>query len=250
MGRDRGAERTSGSRVTVNVCDLFSCLGGHAIGLANAGDFRTVQFCEIEPRRRAFLRQQFPGVAVHDDVRTLHARGGSASLLIGGPPCQRTSVASAIHGARTGETLWPEMLRIANELGSEWIVVEQPTGNAAWETKVGTDLVGAGYHAARLEFSAADLGAPHIRRRVFILANPCLARLALARFAVPREIERFARTAAAGNHWLAGPPRTLRVADGVSNWLDRNASVEAIGDSNPPGMATVIGRAIMKATFS
>lgn len=52
--------------------------------------------------------------------------------------------------------------------------------------------------------------------------------------------------AAAGDPWHEGPPRGLRVADGASGWLDRNAAVEAIGDSNPPGMATVIGRAILR----
>ena len=61
------------------------------------------------------------------------------------------------------------------------------------------------------------------------------------------EIERYARATVAGNPWRAGPPRGLRVADGPSGWLDRNTSVEAIGDSNPPGMATVIGLSIMIA---
>jgi len=37
------------------------------------------------------------------------------------------------------------------------------------------------------------------------------------------------------------------VANGVSEWLDRNAAVEAIGDSNPPIMLTVIGRAIQSS---
>jgi len=232
----------------VNVLDIFSCVGGHALGLHAAGDFRTVAFCEFNPQRQELLRHQFPGVPVHGDVRTLRAERGQADMLIGGPPCQRTSVGAAITGNRTGETLWPEMLRLADELACEWIVVEQPPGNAAWEAAVARDLAGAGYFSARAEFSAADLGAPHIRRRVFILANPCVSRLALAWSAIPSEIERFARSAAAGNHWIEGPPRALRVANGVSHWLDRNAAVEAIGDSNPPGMATVIGRAILRCT--
>jgi DNA (cytosine-5)-methyltransferase 1 len=227
----------------VNALCIFSNIGGHALGLAAAG-IHTVAFCEIQPQRRAFLRAMFPGVPVHDDVRTFHPVPGSASCLIGGPPCQRTSVAGAIHGKRDGESLWSSMLRIAIELAPEWIVVEQPPGNEKWETQVRDGLAGADYHSSRVEFSAADLGAPHIRRRVFILANPCFERLALAWLAVPREIARFKGSAAAGNHWIAGPPRTLRVANGPSEWLDRNAAVEAIGDSNPPGMATVVGRAI------
>lgn len=229
----------------MNVLDLFSNIGGHALGLAAAGDFRVVQFVEIEPRRRRLLAHHFPGVPIHDDVRTY--AGGSADVVIGGPPCQQTSVAAAINGKRTGESLWPEMLRIGIDAGAEWFVVEQPPGNAAWEAEVTGSLAGAGFHSARAEFAACDLGAPHIRRRVFILANPCLARLSIAWQAIPQEIDRIARAAVAGNPWHEGPPRTLRVAHGPSGWLDRNAAVEAIGDANPPAMATVIGRAIVRA---
>ena len=227
----------------MNVLDLFSCIGGHALGLRTVG-MCTVQFVELDVQRRGLIEQRFPGVPVHDDVRTFIGVRGSADVVVGGPPCQQTSVGAAIHGKRTGESLWPEMRRIAREVAPEWIVVEQPTGHAAWEAQVRDDLGADGYHSARVEFGACDCGAPHIRRRVFILANPCLSRLALAWQAIPREITEAARSAAAGNHWIEGPPRTLRVANGVSEWLDRNAAVDAIGDSNPPIMLTVIGRAI------
>ena len=227
----------------MNVCDLFSCIGSHALGLGALG-MRTVQFVEVNPQRRVFLANRFPGVPIHDDIRTFRGERGSADLLVGGPPCQRTSVAAAIHGKRDGHSLWPEMRRIAREVAPQWIVVEQPPGHEEWEAQVRDDLGTDGFHSARAEFAACDLGAPHIRRRVFILAHPCFARLALAWQAIPREIAEVARSAAAGNHWIAGPPRSLRVADGPSEWLDRNAAVEAIGDSNPPQMLTVIGRAI------
>lgn len=227
----------------MNVLDLFSCIGGHALGLGAIG-MRTVQFVELNEQRRGHIEQQFPDVPVHDDVRTFAGIRGSADIVIGGPPCQRTSVGAAIHGKRDGVSLWPEMRRIARDVAPQWIVVEQPPGNSEWEAQVRDDLGADGFHTARVEFGASDCGAPHIRRRVFILAHPCFTRLALAWQAVPREIAEAARSAAAGNHWIAGPPRALRVADGISEWLDRNAAVEAIGDSNPPIMLTVIGRAI------
>ena len=229
----------------IRVLDLFSNLGSHALGLSEAGDFRTIHFVEIEPRRREFLTRKFPGVPVHDDVRTFE--GALCDLVIGGPPCQRTSVSAAIHGRRDGHTLWPDMFRVGLNSRAEWFVVEQPPGNTKWEAKVENDLARVGYHVARSEFAACDLGAPHIRRRVFILAHPCLARLSIAWQAIPQEIDRIARATVTGNPWREGPPRTLRVAHGPSGWLDRNAAVEAIGDSNPPAMATVIGRAIMIA---
>lgn len=101
----------------MDVLDLFSNIGGHALGLHQAGDFRTVQFVEIEPRRQRLLAHHFPGTPISGDIRTF--AGVRADIAIGGPPCQRTSVAAAIHGKRTGESLWPEMLRVGVYSGVE-----------------------------------------------------------------------------------------------------------------------------------
>ncbi len=241
----------------VKSLDLFSCVGLHALGCARAG-IETIGFCELNPYRRAVLARQFPEIPIHADVRSFD--GLPADIVIGGPPCQRTSVAAAIHGRRTGESLWSEMLRVGLNVGAEWFVVEQPPGNAKWEAEVAGDLARAGYHVARSEFAACDVGAPHIRRRVFILAHPCLSRLEVAWATVPQEIDRVARATSSGNHWRAGVPGTMRVANGRPGSLDgiaaaavrgevndRAERIEAIGDSNPPQMAEVIGRAIMAA---
>lgn len=232
----------------MKVLDLFSCIGGHALGLQAAGDFVPVQFVEKNDWRRRVLARHFPGVPIHDDVRTYHPPFRDVDLVVGGPPCQRTSVASAIHGKRTGESLWPEMLRIVEEARPGWVVVEQPPGNPTWEAEVAAGLARAGYPSSRLELSALGLGAPHIRRRVFTLAHRDLSRLALAGEAGPREAERVARGAAPGNPWASGVPGTLRVDDGLPGGVERRRRIEAIGDSNPPIMMSVIGRAIIEAT--
>lgn len=51
--------------------DLFSSIGGFALA-ACANGIRTVQFCEIDSRCRDFLIKAWPGVAIHDDIRTFH----------------------------------------------------------------------------------------------------------------------------------------------------------------------------------
>jgi len=50
----------------------------------------------------------------------------AVDLICGGPPSTRTSALSRLQGARTNETLWPEMLRIVAELLPAWVLVEQP----------------------------------------------------------------------------------------------------------------------------
>lgn len=231
----------------LRVLDLFSCVGGHALGLHAAGGFRTVRFVEINPFRRMVLAQHFPDVPIDEDVTQHQGEPGSADVIVGGPPCQKTGVASAIQGKRTGESLWVEMGRIVQRVEPGWVVVEQPPGNAQWEAEVTGDLEESGYHVARVQLAASDFGAPHIRRRVFLLAHRDLSRLQIAGEARSSAIERLTRGAAAGNPWSEGVPGGLRVADGVPGRLDRRARIEAIGDSNPPIMMTAIGLCIRAA---
>jgi DNA (cytosine-5)-methyltransferase 1 len=237
----------------MRAVDLFSCIGCHAIGFERAG-IETVQFVEINPARRRVLAQHFPQVPQHDDVHTFHGKTMRADILIGGPPCQQTSVIAAVHGKRTGASLWSEMLRVAVEGEFPWVVVEQPAGNSKWEAEVAHGLINSGWFVARTEFEARDIGAPYLRRRVFILACTTLPRLEIAHAAIPSTIERVARAANARRSWDPDQLAALRVDARSSGEMDRGRSrgrrerIEALGDSNPPGMAEVIGRAILAAT--
>lgn len=225
----------------MKVLDVFSCIGFHALGLARAGDFETVAFCESNEHRRQQLARQYPGITIYDDIRTMPPV--EADVIFGGPPCQETSVGAAIHGRRSGHSLWPYMLCAGLNAGVEWFVVEQPTGNAEWEAQVSDHLSRAGYHVARLEFGAEDVGAPYLRRRMYFIACTSLPRLEVAWSARSRAIEESKRAALARGDWH---PDSIP-AFHLDTWraqdvLDRQESIEALGDSNPPAMAEVIGR--------
>jgi|SRR5882672_1336917 len=231
--------------------DLFSCLGFHAIGFERAG-ISTIAFCELKEDRRTLLRHQFPETPIHDDVRTLRAIP-AADIVIGGPPCQRTSVAAAIHGYRDGESLWPYMLHIGLCSGATWFVVEHPPGNATWETEVCCSLSNAGRNVARFEFGACDVGAPYLRRRVFLVACTSLPRLEIAGQSIARAVDATKRAANARGDWDADQLASLRVdARSAGEQIAalsraRIERIEALGDSNPPHMAEAIGRALVEA---
>lgn len=232
--------------------DVFSCIGCHAIGFERAG-IETVAFCEINPFRRAELCKRFPayGLRIYENICNQEIYGApKVDIIIGGPPCQKTSKAAAVHGYRTGESLWPYMLSTGLAVGADWFVVEQPPGNAPWEAEVGNDLSDAGYEVARIEFGACNIGAPYIRRRVFLVACSSLPRLEVAWSTVPSAIDCVKRAANARGDWdpdkLAAIPVDAR-SSGESG-AARREMIEALGDSNPPHMAEVIGLAIMEAT--
>src|SRR4051812_8837426 len=112
---------------------------------------RVIWQSEIDPYAIAVLRKHWPHVPGYGDIHTIgHHHLEWPDVLCGGPPCQATSVAAAVHGRRTGASLWSEMLRLTNDMRPGWVVVEQPPGNAKWEASVASDLAGIGYETAKL----------------------------------------------------------------------------------------------------
>ncbi|MDE2467317.1 MAG: DNA cytosine methyltransferase, partial [Bradyrhizobium sp.] len=114
---------------------LFAGVGGFDLGFERAGLTCKWQV-EIDDYATRVLEKHWPDVPKGRDVRHFppgYARDWAVDVICGGPPCQRTSVAAAIQGKRTGETLWPEMLRVVRAIEPRCVVVEQPGGNKAWE---------------------------------------------------------------------------------------------------------------------
>ena len=99
----------------LNALELFAGIGGIPLGTEAAGVARTVALCEIDPYAQAVLRKQFPGVPIHDDVRTLHIKPGDADLIAGGFPCQPWSTAGQQKGTQDERHLWPEFARLIRE---------------------------------------------------------------------------------------------------------------------------------------
>lgn len=238
----------------MNALDLFSCIGGHSIGLAAAG-IATVAFCEKDEWRRGILARHFPGAIIYDDIYATPAV--PADIYVGGPPCQGTSVSAAIHGTRDGRTLWPAMLRVVSEGSPAWIVVEQPPGNARWESSVQGSLEDIGYRVSWNDVEASSFGLLCRRRRRYAIASRDGARLEIARQSLASQIATSERASAQRNTRRLPVPRDLRVGHGVpagvvgitSERSERVRRIRAIGDSNPPVMMEAIGRAIVAASM-
>ncbi len=98
----------------------------------------------------------------------------SINILTGGFPCQDISIAGkreGITGARSG--LWSEMYRLVCDIRPDVILVENVPALLNWGIdRVLGDLAACGYDAEWTCISAASIGAPHIRERVFIVAYP------------------------------------------------------------------------------
>lgn len=158
---------------------LFSGVGGMDLGLERSGLVtRTIAQVEFDPWCRAVLEYRWPDARRFDDVRRFGREdywklgAGGRVVVSGGFPC--TDLSSAGRGAGlAGEKsgLWREQLRIVEEVRPEAVVVENvASGKRRFLPFVRRDLHLLGYDTAALAVSAADVGAPHERRRVFVIA--------------------------------------------------------------------------------
>lgn len=157
----------------MRIGSLFSGIGGLELGLERAGLGSVVWQVERSAFCRHILARHWPDVERFDDVRTV----GSATLvpvdlLCGGFPCQDVSAAGAgagLAGARSG--LWYEMRRIIGELAPRWVVIENvASGARRWLPDVRRDLWALGYAALPIRVRASDVGARHLRARIFVVA--------------------------------------------------------------------------------
>ena len=153
---------------------LFSGIGGIDLGLERAGMTCAWQV-EIDPWCRQVLTKHWPNVRRYEDVSAV---GGDTlepvELIAGGFPCQDVSVAGQRAGIQAGTRsgLWSEFHRIIRELRPRYVLVENVPGLLARGMgRVLGDLSTIGYDAEWEMLSAADVGAPHLRKRVFIVAH-------------------------------------------------------------------------------
>jgi DNA (cytosine-5)-methyltransferase 1 len=144
--------------------------------------------CEIEEWKRKFLECRFKGHS-HADITTTDFAiyNGRIDILTGGFPCQDASIAKqngqgqqGLQGTRTG--LFYQMVRAIREIRPRYVVAENvanilKTNGGADFRSILTELSGMGYNAEWRVCRASDVGAPHHRARLYLVAYPGSIRL-------------------------------------------------------------------------
>lgn len=165
---------------TLNGIALCAGVGGLELGLhiAEPG-YRTVCYVEREAFAAATLVARMADKAMGDaplwdDVATFDGRPwrGKVHILTGGYPCQPFSFCGRRRGEDDPRHLWPHIQRIIGELDPEWCFFENVEGHMSLGAdKVFADLRAMGFTVKAGLFSALEVGASHIRRRLFIVAH-------------------------------------------------------------------------------
>lgn len=113
-------------------------------------------------------------VPIWTDIKTFNARifRGKVDILTGGYPCQPFSAAGKREGTKDPRHLWPYIRTIIMDCRPRTVFFENVEGHLSLGiSEVLSDLEEMGYRVEAGIFSAAEVGAPHQRKRVFIMAE-------------------------------------------------------------------------------
>lgn len=245
---------------TLNILDLFSGVGGFSLGLERTGGFKTVAFCEVDPAARRVLAKHWPGVPIHEDIRTLSKEQllESIDIICGGFPCQDLSVAGTrngnlgLEGDRSG--LWYEYLRLISEIRPTFALIENVAAlrsRGLEDVLRGLDAVG--YDAEWHCIPATYVGAAHQRDRVWILAHAKSLRvegLWAERLEKSRSlVEPLLPHRRGDGQWQVEPDlrrgpygSTSRLDGRMNSWGDR---LKQCGNGIVPAIAELFGHAIL-----
>jgi len=161
------------------ILSLCSGIGGLEAGirLADPGA-RTVCYVEREAFAAACLVARMENSAmdrapVWDDLKTFDGRPwrGKVSVVTGGYPCQPFSLAGKQRGTADPRHLWPHIAGIVREVRPVACFFENvPNHINRGFAEVCEDLWTMGYRVEAGIYSASEIGAPQLRKRLFILA--------------------------------------------------------------------------------
>lgn len=188
--------------------DLFSGIGGFALAASRVWkeDYINVGHCEIEEYACKVYHKHFPTSKCLGDITKVKWNEGQADIITGGFPCQPHSQAGKRLASKDERDLWYECKRAVSEIRPRYALFENVSGLLTSErgwffNRVLSDLASIGYDAEWTNIPASEIGAPHRRNRIWILAHTdkeSIVELVGKRIA---EIQREKRTNKRSTYW-------------------------------------------------
>ena len=162
----------------LTVGSLCAGIGGFDLGFERAGMAIRWQV-EIDPFCRRVLATHWPDVTRYEDLTTLTGDElEPVDVVCAGFPCQPVSTAGRQQAQHDERWIWPSIARLVGVLRPRYVVLENTPGlftagdpaGSAFAEVVG-DLAALRFDIEWDVISAADVGAPHLRKRVWILGH-------------------------------------------------------------------------------
>jgi len=213
---------------------------------------RTIAYSEIEAFAVENLLArmeagQLDAAPIWSDLKSFpwESFRGMVDIVSGGYPCQPFSSAGKRAGTEDSRHLWPFIAEGIAILKPRICFFENVEGHISLGlSSVISDLEEMGYKVSWEVFSAVEVGAPHKRRRVFILANSLCER---GQLQVEREQPAEQMLGSEGSTWRAWrtwstQPGVCGDNDGASNRVDR---LRLLGNGVVPATAELAFRTLI-----
>ena len=183
--------------MTIKLGEICAGYGGLGLGLGLLADVDTRWVADVDAGPSRILARHWPDAPNLGDITRINwTTVEPVDVIAGGTPCQDLSNAGHRAGMRPGTRsgIWESMAHAIKEIAPNVVVWENVVGArsaAAYSRlesgpgclgggadrpvlralgRVVGDLAGLGYDAAWESLRASDVGAPHRRERVFVLA--------------------------------------------------------------------------------
>ena len=166
---------------TQKVLDLCSGIGGFTLAHLITGGFETVAFCEINQYCQQILNLRFSHIPIIPDIHDITTeslyRVGVTEVdgIIAGLPCLPFSLAGKRLASIDSRNLFEEFFRIICDIRPQWAIVENVPGLLTAESggffrSVLWEFAQMGFDVEWGIVSASQVGAVHLRSRIWIIA--------------------------------------------------------------------------------
>lgn len=169
------------------VIDLFCGIGGFSYGFESTNEFEVVCAADIwDTAINTFKKNHINkniDVLLQDlttlDINYWNKYQNSIDVIIAGPPCQGFSMSGKRTIGDKRNTLFEEVINIADRVHPKYVVVENVVGLLSMKNTDGTlikDMIVSefkriGYSVTYKVLNAADYGVPQARKRVVFIAS-------------------------------------------------------------------------------
>lgn len=155
---------------------LFTGIGGIDLGFERAG-WKCKWQVENDDYCTRILQKHWPKIKRYGDIYDINKdQLEKVDLICGGFPCQPVSQAGRRKGREDHRWLWPQFHETICAVRPEWVLVENVPGLLSIDSgrifgDIIREMAEIGYDAYWGMLRASDLGAPHLRERIFIIAH-------------------------------------------------------------------------------
>jgi DNA (cytosine-5)-methyltransferase 1 len=157
----------------VKIGSLCSGYGGLDMAVEAFYNAETVWMCDIDKYSSIVIKERW-GLPNLGNLKTVDwAAVEPIDILTAGYPCQPFSTAGQRKGLEDERHIWPYIKEIISTLQPKRVILENVRGHLTLGFKeVLKDLTEIGYDAKWAIVRASDVGAPHRRERLFVIAEP------------------------------------------------------------------------------